>query len=38
MEYIKKYLKEVEIIAQSIDLSKIEEMIQIILNLKINKG
>ncbi len=38
MEYIKKYLKEVEIIAQSIDLSKIEEMIQIILNLKNNKG
>ena len=37
-EYIKKYLKEVEIIAQTIDTQKIESIIEEVISVKKNSG
>ena len=38
MEYAKRYFKEVEVIAKSIDLALIEKMITILLNVKEKQG
>ena len=38
MEYAKRYFKEVQAIASKIDLDLIEKMVQIILNVKNQKG
>ena len=38
MNFPEKYLNEVELIAKSINISKIEEMIEILAQVKSNKG
>ena len=38
MSFLQKYLHEVELIAKSINISKVEEMIEILFQVKSNKG